>query len=264
MSAGALDHTIALVTGGASGIGLATASRFATEGASVVVVDLDQEAGEAAARAVDGHFVRADVSDPDQMGEAVVFAMARCGGLDVVHLNAGIDLHGTDATAATVDQYRRIMGINVDHVVFGTKSAASAMEHAGGAIVVTASLAGLVPFPSNPLYTLTKHAVIGWVRAAAPGLEAMNVRINCICPGFADTPMLRDEARRRFEEAGFPLLSPDDVAQAVLVAATDPGTGQAFVCQPGRPVEAYRFHGVPGPRVEGAGGVRPPRLGEAP
>jgi NAD(P)-dependent dehydrogenase (short-subunit alcohol dehydrogenase family) len=158
-----------------------------------------------------------------------------------------------------------MVDVNVAHVVFGTRSAASSMERrGGGVIVVTASLAGLVPFPSDPLYTLTKHAVLGWVRACAPTLVSKKVRINCICPGFTDTPMVPGEARERFVDAGFPLLDAADVASAALVAATDAGTGQAFICQPGRPVEAYRFRGVPGPRVEGAEGLRPPRLeGEA-
>ncbi|MGH2820796.1 MAG: SDR family NAD(P)-dependent oxidoreductase, partial [Actinomycetota bacterium] len=227
---------------------------------SVVVVDLDQDA----ARAAPGELFRADVTDPEQLAAAIAHAEDAHGGLDVVHLNAGIGLDVSDATAVTDEQYRAIMGVNVDHVVHGTRHAAAAMErHGGGSVVVTASLAGLVPFPDDPFYTLTKHAVVGWVRAAAPGLAPKGVRINCVCPGFADTPMVRGEARRRFEEAGFPLLGPEEVAAAALVAATDAGSGQAFVCQPGRPVEAYRFRGVPGPRSEGAGGMAPPRPKEA-
>jgi NAD(P)-dependent dehydrogenase (short-subunit alcohol dehydrogenase family) len=259
----ALAGKIALVTGGASGIGLATGQRFAAEGAAVVAVDVDVEAGVRAATAVGGDFFRADVSDPNEMTAAVEFAEERYGGLDVAHLNAGIDLRVSDPGLVTPEQYERMMGVNVAQVVFGTTSAASSMERrGGGVIVVTASLAGLGPFPSDPLYTLTKHAVVGWVRGCAPALESKKVRINCICPGYTDTPMIVGEARRRFAEAGFPLLDADDVATAALVAATDGGTGQAFICQPGRPVEAYRFRGVPGPRVDGATGLQAPPLDE--
>ena len=98
------------------------------------------------------------------------------------------------------------------------------------AIVVTASLAGLVPAPQDPLYTLTKHAVVGFVRSVAPQLAERGMRINAVAPGFVDTPLL-GAGRGRFVEAGFPLLQPDDVARAALGAARSEETGRGL----GRP-----------------------------
>jgi NAD(P)-dependent dehydrogenase (short-subunit alcohol dehydrogenase family) len=129
----------------------------------------------------------------------------------------------------------------------------------GGAIVVTASLAGLTGVESDPIYALTKHAVVGFVRSVAPQLAEREIRINAVCPGFADTPMVSGELRAALEDAEFPLLRPEDVAEAVLLAAArSDRTGEAWIVQPGRDPELYRFRGIPGPRVGGKEGVSPP------
>jgi NAD(P)-dependent dehydrogenase (short-subunit alcohol dehydrogenase family) len=114
----------------------------------------------------------------------------------------------------------------------------------GGSIVATASLAGLTPTPFDPAYTATKHAVVGWVRAAAPALEAHAIRLNALCPGFVDTPLVQAELRGRLD---VPLIEPSFVAEAALRVAQDDETGRAWVVQPNR-VEPFRFPGVPGPR----------------
>jgi NAD(P)-dependent dehydrogenase (short-subunit alcohol dehydrogenase family) len=114
----------------------------------------------------------------------------------------------------------------------------------GGSIVATASLAGLTGMPFDPAYTATKHAVVGWVRAAAPGLAEHGIRINALCPGFTDTPIVRDELR---DNPIAPLMEPSFVAEAALRIAEDEETGRAWVVQPNR-VEPFRFPGVPGPR----------------
>ena len=128
---------------------------------------------------------------------------------------------------------------------------------AGGAIVVTASLAGLVPYPGDPIYGLTKHAVVGFVRAAAEQLRGRGITINALCPGFVDTPILGPFAEE-FRARGFPLMQPVEVAGAVVTVAGTDHSGQVFVSQPGRACERYEFRGVPGPRVEGAAGMPPP------
>jgi NAD(P)-dependent dehydrogenase (short-subunit alcohol dehydrogenase family) len=251
-----LAGKVVLVTGGGSGIGRAVAERTGGDGAYVVVADVDQEAGRAAAAEVGGAFVHADVSDLEQNRQMVRAAVARYGGLDLVHLNAGVSTGEADLTALSEQAYRRAVGANVDGVVFGVQAAAAAMRPEGS-IVVTASLAGLVPYPGDPIYGLTKHAVIGFVRATAPQLRARGIAINALCPGFVDTPILgpfADEFRAR----GFPLLQPADVAEAVVTVATSEHTGEVFVCQPGRLCERYEFRGVPGPRAEGAEGMAPP------
>jgi NAD(P)-dependent dehydrogenase (short-subunit alcohol dehydrogenase family) len=130
--------------------------------------------------------------------------------------------------------------------------------HQGDVIVATASLAGLTGVEGDPIYALTKHAVVGLVRSVAPQLAERGIRINAVCPGFADTSMVAGELRTSLESAGFPLLQPDDVAEAVLLAARSQGSGEAWIVQPGREPEPYRFRGIPGPRVPGAEGVAPP------
>jgi NAD(P)-dependent dehydrogenase (short-subunit alcohol dehydrogenase family) len=130
----------------------------------------------------------------------------------------------------------------------------------GGAIVVTASLAGLVPAPQDPLYTLTKHAVVGFVRSVAPQLEGRGIRINAVAPGFVDTPLLGEEGRARFVKAGFPLLRAEDVARAALTAARSEETGQVWVVQPGREPLPFRFPNVPGPRDASGAPVGAPPL----
>jgi NAD(P)-dependent dehydrogenase (short-subunit alcohol dehydrogenase family) len=111
---------------------------------------------------------------------------------------------------------------------------------------------------NDPLYALTKHALVGFVRSVAPQLAERGIRINMVNPGIVDTPLLGDEGRAAMDAAGFPLLQPADVAEAVLLAARDDDVGRAWVVQPGREPVKFRYPGVPGPRVEGAEGMRPP------
>jgi NAD(P)-dependent dehydrogenase (short-subunit alcohol dehydrogenase family) len=143
--------------------------------------------------------------------------------------------------------YRRAVGANVDGVVFGVRRMARVMEP-GSTIVATASLAGLTPMPLDPIYTLTKHAVVGFVRAVAPQLAERGIRINAVCPAFADTPIVSDELRAWIAEQGWSLLPPERVAEAALDVARSGETGRALVVQAGRDPLAYEFRGVPGPR----------------
>jgi NAD(P)-dependent dehydrogenase (short-subunit alcohol dehydrogenase family) len=209
----------ALVTGGASGIGAAVVRLLEEEGTAVDSLDLA---------------TGFDVSDPA--------AWDAVGDVDFAFLNAGVG--GSDDDLAG---YRRMLGTNVDGVVFGVRRLEQVMT-AGGSIVATASLAGLVPMPADPIYTLTKHAVVGYVRAVAPQLEGRKIRINAVCPGFVDTPIVSAELREWIDGAGIPLMQPEQVAKAVLFAARSGETGEAWVVQPGREPVRYEFRGVPGPR----------------
>jgi NAD(P)-dependent dehydrogenase (short-subunit alcohol dehydrogenase family) len=228
----------ALVTGGASGIGAAIAARLEKDEVEVRVLDLR-----------DGF----DVADPHSWDDV--------GPVDLACLNAGVTTGATELVAVSDEAYQRITGANLDGVVFGTRRLAAVMEP-GSAIVVTASLAGLAPNFDDPLYSLTKHAVVGFVRSVAPQLERRGIRICAVAPGFVDTPLLGG-ARTAFTEAGFPLLLPDEVAQAALRAARDGGAGDVWVVQPGRQPEPFRFPNVPGPRDERGGrvGMPPDRQG---
>ncbi|HUQ40793.1 MAG TPA: SDR family NAD(P)-dependent oxidoreductase [Acidimicrobiales bacterium] len=245
--------TIALVTGGASGIGLATATRLAAEGASVVIVDRNDEAGEKVAADLGGRYFSVDVAS----AEAWRALVAEIGHVDFAHLNAGVTTREADVTALTDDQYRRIMGANVDGVVFGLRTLAPSMVDRGrGAIVATASLAGLIAFAPDPIYTMTKHAVVGLVRSAAPQFERSGVSLNAVCPGIVDTPLVGD-GRERLKAAGFPLIDPSVIAEVVVAAATGGESGVCWAVQPGR-VERFEFPSAPGPRAEGAVGATPP------
>jgi NAD(P)-dependent dehydrogenase (short-subunit alcohol dehydrogenase family) len=254
MSLNSPERRVALVTGGASGIGLATVRRLTASGARVLVADIDQAAGPVAAAAAGGRFVRTDVRDPAQLDAAVAAAERAFGGLDLAVLNAGIAAGTGDILGVDLERYRAVVGVNVDGVVLGVRAALPALRRrGGGAIVVTASLAGLVPYPADPLYALTKHAVIGLVRSLAEPLARDGVRVNCVCPGFADTP-LGAHLPRHGALGEVPLLSADEIAVALLTAAASAGSGEAWVVQPGREPQPYRFRGVPGPRTGEPGG----------
>lgn len=255
---GTLEGQVALVTGAASGIGKATAARFAAEGAKVCVVDLSAD-GQTVADALGGIFVQGDVGDPEFNRQMVDACVGEFGRLDVAHINAGVTCGETDVAVIGDESYRRIMRVNVDGVFFGIRAVVPPMEASGGgSIVVTASLAGLVGFATDPLYTLTKHAVVGLVRSLPEHLEPRGIRINTVNPGIAATPLVGDEAIKMFAEAGFPLLEAADVADAVMKIIEGGGTGQCWPVQPGREPEPYQFRQVPGPRTKGAEGMRPP------
>jgi NAD(P)-dependent dehydrogenase (short-subunit alcohol dehydrogenase family) len=207
----------ALVTGGRGGIGSAICALLDKP----LVLDLPEF----------------DVGDPEAWS-------ALEGEFDAAFLNAGIGIGYSDAAELPESEYRRIVGANLDGVVFGTRELARRLMPNGGSIVATASLAGLTGMPFDPAYTATKHAVVGWVRAAAPGLAARGIRLNAICPGFTDTPIMEDELR---DAVGVPLIEPSFVAEAALRVLEDEETGRAWVVQPNR-VEPFRFPGVPGPR----------------
>jgi NAD(P)-dependent dehydrogenase (short-subunit alcohol dehydrogenase family) len=224
----------ALVTGSAGGIGQAIVERLERDGTEVFELDL-----------VTGF----DVTDPT--------AWQSVDRVELACLNAGVTTSTASITELTREEYRRVVGVNVDGVVYGVRRMAREMEE-GDAIVVTASLAGLTAVENDPIYALTKHAVVGFVRSVAPQLEKRGIRLNAVCPGFADTPMVAGELRSSLEAAEFPLLTADEVAEAVLRAARSEGTGEAWVVQPGREPEPYRFRGIPGPRIAGKEGLAPP------
>ena len=252
-----LDGSTALVTGGGSGIGLALARRLATGGARVVVADVSLDAAQAAADETGGTAFGCDVRDPAASEAAVAHAERSYGGLDLVFLNAGVSQSTASWDDLDLEAYRRTTAVNVDGVVFGVRAALPALRRrGGGAMVATASLAGLAPAPATPVYALSKAAVVGFVRSFAPPLATEGITFNAVCPGFVDTPLL-DGIAHRFDEAGFPLMSADDVAAAAVDLALGEATGQCVVCQPGREPVPYAFRGVPGPRGL-AEGVRPP------
>jgi NAD(P)-dependent dehydrogenase (short-subunit alcohol dehydrogenase family) len=239
---------VVLITGGASGIGLALGRLLVSGGTRVVIADRDREAGERAAGELGATAVTMDVSDPDAVREGMRAAEAAHGRLDGVALNAGLTTGETAIEELTLERYRTVLGVNIDGVVFGIRESLPALRRAGGgSIVITASLSGLTPYPQDPIYAMTKHAVVGLTRSLAAPLSADGVTINCICPGFVETPLIADYLDR-FRASGYPLLTAAEVAEAVIAAMRGGRSGEAWICQPGRAAEPYRFRGVPGPR----------------
>jgi NAD(P)-dependent dehydrogenase (short-subunit alcohol dehydrogenase family) len=208
----------ALVTGGEGGIGRALRARLESEGYEVTSLDVT---------------TGFDVTSPA--------AWEHVGRVDVACLNAGV------ATGElTYENYRRALEVNVDGVVLGVLRLMRVMDE--GAIVVTASLAGLTGMPGDPVYSLTKHALVGFVRSLAPRLAP--TRLNAVCPGYTDTSMV-DVERGDIAARGVPLLAPADVAEAMWRAVAGGGTGECWFVQPGRPPEPFRFPRLPGPRGPG-------------
>jgi NAD(P)-dependent dehydrogenase (short-subunit alcohol dehydrogenase family) len=207
----------ALVTGGRGGIGSAICRSLEDP----LVLDLPEF----------------DVSDPDAWAGVE-------GEFEAAFLNAGIGIGFPDVAELPVDELHRIVGANFLGVVLGTRECARRLMPNGGSIVATASLAGLTGMPFDPLYTATKHAVVGFVRGAADGLAAHGIRINALCPGFTDTTIVEHELRGRLPA---PLMEPSFVADAALRVLHDEESGRAWVVQPNR-VEPFRFPGIPGPR----------------
>jgi NAD(P)-dependent dehydrogenase (short-subunit alcohol dehydrogenase family) len=223
----------ALITGGASGIGAAVARRLAARGVSVVVADRDQVRGPAVAGRIGGRFVAMDVGSPEDNERAVSVAVRKFGRLEVVMLNAGVP-GGCGLHDFSPVRYREAMSVDLDGVVYGLHAAASAMRRRnGGAIVVTASLAGLTGSP-DLFYATAKHAVVGLVRSAAPLLLPDGIRINALCPGLVDTPLIAPLGKT-LRERGALLATADEVAEAFETITESTVTGRAWVVQAGQP-----------------------------
>jgi NAD(P)-dependent dehydrogenase (short-subunit alcohol dehydrogenase family) len=253
-----LAAKVAVVTGGGSGIGRATCIRLAEAGVDVAVVDVDEEAARNVAAGLGALAVQADVSDPGSWPRIVDAVVDRFGVIDFAHLNAGVMTGEPDITKLTDDGYQRVMKVNVDGVVYGLRALVPVLaEGGGGSIVATASLAGLIGFSPDPIYCLTKHAVVGLVRSLVPQLSAVGVTINAVCPSIVDTPLI-GESRGLLEESGFPMIDADVVAEAVLERLASDQTGEAMVIQAGREPLAFRFARPPGPRAGGSVGQLPP------
>ncbi|HYZ53309.1 MAG TPA: SDR family NAD(P)-dependent oxidoreductase, partial [Streptosporangiaceae bacterium] len=260
-SADVTQQPAAIVTGAGAGIGLATAHRLHRLGMRLVLVDTEPGRVRQLAAKLGAVPVVGDVADPAVSEQAVRAAASSYGRLDLLHLNAGRmttrDLAVVDLRSLDLAAYLATVGANMDGVVFGIRAALPVLHGTPpSAIVVTASLAGLTPFPPDPIYTMTKHAVVGLVRSLAELLAAEGITICALCPGFVDTPLIAG-ARHRFTAAGFPLISAEHAAAAVEHAWRAAEPGALWALQPGREPVRYRPAGVPGPARpdHGAGGA---------
>ena len=227
-----MNGRVALVTGGASGIGRATAARLAAQGARVVVADVDRAAGEDAAAAIrsaggDARFVQADVTDQASVNAMVTAAVDAYGRLDCAHNNAGVLGPVGDMLDCSIEDYERVMRVNVRGVWLCLQAQIRQMltqepPPGGHAIVNTASVAGLVSSPLIAAYNASKHAVVGLTRSTARAYGGRGIRVNCVCPGPIETPLAGDlfavpGARERFlARQSLPrFAAPEDVAASV-------------------------------------------------
>jgi 3alpha(or 20beta)-hydroxysteroid dehydrogenase len=181
-----LEGKVAVITGGAGGIGQATVRRFANAGAQVVIADVND--AQALADEVAGLFVQTDVSDEAQVEALMNAAASAHGRIDVVINNAGIPVGGAAIADVAADDVRRSFGTNALGAVYGIKHAVPHMQE-GGAIINTASLAGLQGMYGSGPYVAAKFAVVGITKTAALELAGRGIRVNCVCPGNIDTPM---------------------------------------------------------------------------
>jgi len=243
---------VALVTGAGGGIGRAVACALAAEGASVIVADI-VDAGQdtvALIEAAGGRaaFVRTDVQLSADTAAMVRQAVTRFGRLDIAINNAGIDPEVAPEAEWDEAAMARIMGVNVQGVFLCLKhEIAQMLKQGGGAIVNLASAAGVVGVVNKPAYTASKHAVVGLTKASALQYASRGIRINAVCPGAVDTPMLQENLGNGVDKslvgAYHPigrLASPEDIARAVLwLCSADAGyvVGHALVVDGGLTVQ---------------------------
>jgi NAD(P)-dependent dehydrogenase (short-subunit alcohol dehydrogenase family) len=244
---GRLQEKIAIVTGAGSGIGRASAIRFAAEGARVICADLkgqDETASEIGAAAL---AVLADAGGEDDVQDLVQTALERFGGLDVFFANAGVSGGLASIFEQGVEDWQEILRVNLIGPSLAIKYAAPPMkENGGGSIVCTASVAGLRAGAGGPAYSASKAGVINLVRVAATQLAGANIRVNAICPGLIETGMterIYDMARAAGKEEMIGHLNPmkrggvpDEIANAALFLASDESSyvnGHALVVDGG-------------------------------
>jgi NAD(P)-dependent dehydrogenase (short-subunit alcohol dehydrogenase family) len=247
------DGKVAIVTGAASGIGAASARRLAKDGAHVVLTDVADEAGRALSEEISGSYQHLDVGDPEAWSALGADLKRAHGTIDLAHLNAGIALGEYPLRVDTMDDddYRRIMAVNVDGVFFGIRALVPVMAARGGAIVVTASLAGVGPHFDDPVYAGTKHFVVGLVRSLGPPLAQQGITINAVCPGAVDTPLLDTVGSREAIRArARTLMDPSDVADVVADLLAGEETGEIYTVMQGVG-ERFEFPWIRGmPRPE--------------
>jgi NAD(P)-dependent dehydrogenase (short-subunit alcohol dehydrogenase family) len=245
-----MDGKVALITGGSNGIGEGVARFLAGQGAHVVLADIDDGRGAEVAEEIGGRFIHTDVSEAADCTAAVAFAVAEFGGLHLAHLNAGVTSWCSMGDDFDPEAYRRSMGINLDGVVYGIAASRPAIiASGGGTIVATASMAGLVVAPFDPIYAANKHGVVGLVRSIGEGYAAEGVKVHALCPSFAHTNIIKG-SEQLLLDMGFPILDVRDVVDAFRRILDSESSGECWYVVAGRESEPFRFRRAPGPRLD--------------
>jgi NAD(P)-dependent dehydrogenase (short-subunit alcohol dehydrogenase family) len=248
-----LKEKVAIITGGAGGIGRAAGRLFVAEGAQVLLADIDEDALRNAVAEIGSNQVShcvTDVTDPEANQAMVALAEERYGGVDVMLANAGIEGQVKPITACDVEVFDRVMAVNVRGVWLGLKAVIPAMQKRdGGSIVITSSVAGVTGTPGMSPYNTSKHAVIGMMRAAAQECAPSGIRVNTVNPSPVETRMMRSleegmspgagEAAHEMIRARIPLQrygEPEDIAALMLFLAGDESrfiTGSVYMADGG-------------------------------
>lgn len=243
----------ALVTGAGSGIGRASALRLADEGAAVAVADIDDAGGRETVRQIEAAggraaFVRADVTDPGDVRAMIAFTEETFGGLDILHNNAGVTSGRPRFPDAEPEQWARTVDTNLRGAILVAQYVIQAMRERGGVIVNTSSISAVIGFAADPVYAATKAGVMMFTASLVRLKDELNIRVNCVCPGLVDTPMLQSAGEDvESEPEGptlaqilemVPLIPAEEVADAVVELIRDDSlTGRAIVMRNGQPRE---------------------------
>lgn len=238
-----LAGKIAVITGGAGGIGSAAAGIFAADGATVVVADLDEAKGQALADSLTGKglrcfFRKCDVADRDSVKAVLAFCEQELGGLDIIYNNAGIYLAGRDGRLTDIDEaiWEKVIAVNLRSVFLFCKYGIPLLQkRGGGSIINTASSAGMIGIPNCDAYTATKGAIVQLTKSLAAEYGRYNIRTNCISPAAIMTPMVRESNppdSDDFDEAAFlglrtPLRrygTPEEIGKIALFLASEDAT----------------------------------------
>ena len=244
---GRLEGKVAVITGGASGIGRETAKRFAEEGARVCVADLADEPGKETAAEIDGLYVHADVTNPDDVQAMYREAAERFGGLDVLFNNAGISPPGDDSILETeLDAWQRVQDVNLKSVYLCCKYGIPyLLERGGGSVINTASFVAVMGAAASQIsYTASKGGVLAMSRELGVQFARQGVRVNALCPGPVNTPLLQELFAKDPEKAERRLVhlpmgrfaEATEIANSALFLASDESsyvTASAFLVDGG-------------------------------
>jgi NAD(P)-dependent dehydrogenase (short-subunit alcohol dehydrogenase family) len=244
---GRLDGKVAVITGSASGIGRASARRFAAEGASVVVADVDVDEGGSFAREINGHFCEVDVADEESVKHLYDDTAATFGGIDVLFNNAGISPPEDDSILTTpLDAWQRVQDVNLTSVYLCCRyGIPHLLARGGGSVINTASFVALLGSATSQIsYTASKGGVLAMSRELGVQFARQGVRVNALCPGPVNTPLLRELFSKDPERAARRLVhvpmgrfaEPEEIASAALFLASDDAsfiTASSFVVDGG-------------------------------